>query len=604
MSEKNRSTAHKFQIGYKKLKKLDLAKMEEQYNGSDPDIDYNPFRISNLQAYNPIYNRFFQMDETNYNMITLNNKFLAYDMKTVYYDNTKIEKNIHIKFSPILNPLHFLIGKYDLNNENYKTLPKYNSDTSSCLAKIIDMNNSSYTDAFFSYLSSMLSETHAWTPGVEYYGSYLGVQQKFKLDIMDDFSYVNDTSFFLDNIGKRFEIDENIKILLNSNPSAGSRNNRMKINITDELDNIDLEIDTLNIVSEPESVVNNETPVLVEDLLVQNDQNIELNTYNDVDDEDDEDDDDSKESNSEEEDDEEGDDDEEEEEDDDDEEGDEEGDDDDDEELWETTTSSSSSQSSFQEEQKLFCYLHEFPVQLIFQEKCKDTLDSLLMSREISEESLTSALFQIIMILITYQKAFDFTHNDLHTNNIMFIDTDEPYLYYKFENIIYKVPTFGRIFKMIDFGRAIYRFNNKIFCSDSFAPGNDAHTQYNCEPYMNENKPRIDPNPSFDLTRLGCSIYDFIFDDPEPETFVSEIHKIIYDWCTDDNNKSVVYKKTGQERYPGFKLYKMIARTVHKHVPKDQLKRPLFSAYAVSTAEMNSHIINIDAIPRYISSDK
>ena len=31
-----------------------------------------------------------------------------------------------------------------------------------------------------------------------------------------------------------------------------------------------------------------------------------------------------------------------------------------------------------------------------------------------------SILFQILIMLITYQKVFSFTHNDLHTNNIMY----------------------------------------------------------------------------------------------------------------------------------------------------------------------------------------
>ena len=197
----------RFQIGYKKLRKLDLSKMEEQYVNEDTIVDYNPFRINDLQSYNPIYNRFFQIDESNYNQITLNNQYLAHDLKTVYSENGKIEKKIHIKFSPLLNPIHFLIGKYDLNSTVYRTLPKYNSDINSCLAKNIDKNNSSYTDAFFSYLSSMLSETHGFIHSVEYYGSYLGVQQKFKMDVMDDFDYVNDTSYFLDNIGKKFDVD-------------------------------------------------------------------------------------------------------------------------------------------------------------------------------------------------------------------------------------------------------------------------------------------------------------------------------------------------------------------------------------------------------------
>jgi hypothetical protein len=584
-SPNHKTQMTKFQIGYKKLKKLDLSKMENQYQIEDPTIDYNPFKISGLQAYNPIYNRFFQMDETNYNMITLNNRCLVHDLKTVYAENEKLDRNIHIKFSPLLNPIHFLIGKYDLNKEVYKTLPKYDSDPSMCLPKNLDVNNSSYTDAFFSYLSSMLSENHGWIHGVEYYGSYLGIQNKFKIDIMDDFDFVNDSSYFLDNVGKRFEIDENTKMMLNGYQGSGSRNNRIKINILGESDNIDLEIDNVEV----DALIIDEMPILVDEMpiLVVDESEISLNEpMDDLSSDNSSSDNSSSDDSSSE--------------------GSSSSSDDSslNEDNWETDSASSSSPSSNQEEQKLFCYLHDFPIQLIFQEKCKATFDSLLL-HNIPDDELTSALFQVIMILITYQKAFDFTHNDLHTNNIMFIETVEPYLYYCFEHIYYKVPTFGRIFKLIDFGRAIYRFDGKLFCSDSFSPNNDAHSQYNCEPYMNENKPRIDPNPSFDLTRLGCSIYDFIFDDPKLSENLSEIHKIVRDWCLDDTGKSVVYKKAGQERYPGFKLYKMIARTVHKHIPKDQLKRPLFAAYSITAnEEIKTAALNIDLFPKYIVSEK
>ena len=44
---------------------------------------------------------------------------------------------------------------------------------------------------------------------------------------------------------------------------------------------------------------------------------------------------------------------------------------------------------------------------------------------------------------------FDFTHNDLHTSNIMFKKTDKQYLYYKYDKIHYKVPTFGKIWRQI-----------------------------------------------------------------------------------------------------------------------------------------------------------
>ena len=211
------------------------------------------------------------------------------------------------------------------------------------------------------------------------------------------------------------------------------------------------------------------------------------------------------------------------------------------------------------------------------------------------------------MTLIIYQKAFHFTHNDLHTNNIMYINTDIEYLHYEYNNKKYRVPTYGRIYKIIDFGRSIYKFQNHLFCSDSFMPGGDASTQYNFGPFFNEKKPRLDPNYSFDLCRLGCSIYDFIIEDDDEYRDLDDFQKLIYKWCLDDNNKSVLYKKNGEERYKDFKLYKMIARTVHNHVPHDQLDEPLFAGYQITMKQWNklkpeqkTHYLNIDDIPCYV----
>ena len=41
----------------------------------------------------------------------------------------------------------------------------------------------------------------------------------------------------------------------------------------------------------------------------------------------------------------------------------------------------------------------------------------------------------------------------------------------------------------------------------------------------------------------------------------------------------MLYKGNGVDRYPEFKLYKMIARCVHNHTPRAQLERPEFDAY-------------------------
>jgi hypothetical protein len=155
---------------------------------------------------------------------------------------------------------------------------------------------------------------------------------------------------------------------------------------------------------------------------------------------------------------------------------------------------------------------------------------------------------------------------------------------------------------MIDFGRAIYKFNGKLFCSDSFQPGGDAATQYNTEPYFNDKKPRLEPNYSFDLCRLACSIFDYIIEDLDVLDDYDNcppIVKLINEWCIDDNGINILYKNNGTERYPDFKLYKMIARCVHNHTPQAQLERPEFKHFMISKNKLPADqiVINIDEIP-------
>ena len=180
----------------------------------------------------------------------------------------------------------------------------------------------------------------------------------------------------------------------------------------------------------------------------------------------------------------------------------------------------------------------------------------------------------------------------------MYIKTDKKFLYYRFDNKVYKVPTFGKIYKIIDFGRGVYHFNGNIFCSDSFAKDGDAVTQYNCEPFFNEKRPILDPNTSFDLCRLGSSLFDFVTDIDDDENELDEVQQTIKRWCEDDNGKNILYKKNGQERYPNFKLYKMIARTVHHHTPEAQLEYDIFKQYLTENcADGLEELIDIDNLP-------
>ena len=63
----------------------------------------------------------------------------------------------------------------------------------------------------------------------------------------------------------------------------------------------------------------------------------------------------------------------------------------------------------------------------------------------------------------------------------------------------------------------------------------------------------------------------------------------------DDKGRNILYKNNGEERYPEFKLYKMIARTVHNHTPEKAMEHIFFSNYRVGRKKIKKQkVINID----------
>ena len=500
--------------------------------------------VSGAQNYIPIYSRFFSLNATNWNSINLENNNELIHIHDCDYNKatatlaTNVKTSIFLKYSPLLDPLKYLNGKYT----NYDfTLPGLTGN----FPKLMEVHNSAYIDSFFSYLSSQLLSKQ-FIHGIGFYGSYLGIKRNFKYSIEDEIEQLHNSTFFYENNNKLFTLNKEID-------TPPSQKNRQKLVIEDEcIDLVFEDIDCSNAKEKEKEPTQLEQPLetktntntnteieIVEDISVIDKK--ELDCMSDTS---------SKSSNT-------------------------------DEGEWETDDSSDSDSDC--ELFGLHAIIHQFPVQIIALEQCKDTLDSLLVEC-IPPEEIASALMQVIMTLIMYQNVFQFTHNDLHTNNIMFVETTEPYLYYTYKNIHYKVPTYGRIYKIIDFGRAIYTYDGKTFVSDSFHPDGDAATQYNMEPFLDSSKPVLEPNYSFDLCRLACSMLDIIPDD-------TPVYELVEEWCLDDKQRNVLYKKNGEERYPDFKLYKMIARTVHDHIPELQLQKPIFQKYIV--AEKNKNAIQI-----------
>ncbi len=614
-------------INYQKRKNSELFKGLE-----------NPSSLflSKTQNYIPIYNRFFSLNDTNYNSINLNHKWYissineddknedANNSEDSHNDYNKLyscriknintnkvkDKDVFFKLAPLLDPFKYLIGKYN-NDDKILNLPSINSDETQCNSKILDMNNSAYVDGLFLFLSSNLIYDNNFQHGVDYYGSFLAIKNNFVLNIYDDIDYLNNSDFFNKNKNSLFKVDDydhlfqfqneetKLKPLkiehnssIKSNISIKSLDNEIfedmfnddnkLVNLEDlkggdfaeliDITNSNMTNDNDNKVSlKSNSTCSSRTSYTIDgendekcdnccDPLLEkvndndnDNDNISGEDTNEIDDTE-----------------------------------------------WVDEDSNALEDDDSFEEERINAIIPEFPVQVICMEFCENTFDDLILSNDLKEEEWMSAFMQIIMILITYQKSFAFTHNDLHSNNVMYNYTDKKFIYYCYKKQYYKVPTFGRIFKIIDFGRSIYKYNGKLFCSDSFQIGNDAATQYNTEPYFNEKKPRLEPNYSFDLCRLACSIFDYVVEDMSEVkdlTKCDPVKRLIVEWCLDDKGINVLYKNNGQDRYPDFKLYKMIARCVHNHTPQAQLERPEFKAYTNFKGTIPNDVIDIDKIP-------
>lgn len=669
------------------------------------------------------------------------------------------------KYSPILDPVRYMIGKYSkYDTTRLSTLPVHaeydginapdtpKPDYFPLIQKMYRANNTAYVDAFFSYLSSKLLNTYYFPHGIEFFGCYLGIKRKLRINISDDIEYLRESKYFMTHAGKGFHIENEYHAHM---MNFDTRNNKMRIVFKDDhleessegvkasdacgvtlpataasgagagagisadthsvisVDSVEefTDIFTTEVATEtatetplppPNTSTSTTIPSSEFDSFVEHVSNpqdssnhIDFNfdslpriasSNNKV------------------------------------QGGGRDGGGDGDDATSQissgsdcssrsshTTTSveltenrvggkngeehptsdghhhtsnsggsggsgthsgsvSKDSDYSTATEDVVCAVLDDFPVAVIAQEKLVGTLDSLVVHPKIqwNAPEWASMLFQIVATLTAYQRVFDFTHNDLHTNNVMYVKTDEPNLFYKIGGEFYRVPTFGRVYKIIDFGRAIYRFMGRTICSDSFYPDGDASTQYNFGPFLNDKMPVIEPNKSFDLCRFACSLYDILFDTDESESGEdedlegerekekereegggdgSETHSvhhstepteqsdydssdsgdsgdsgsssdgassettseedpmdaicdIVEAWCMDDSNGHIMYKSSGEERYPGFKLYKMIARRVHNHVPSKQFKHDAFQWFKIQRNKLppKAQVIDVDAM--------
>ena len=270
-------------------------------------------------------------------------------------------------------------------------------------------------------------------------------------------------------------------------------------------------------------------------------------------------------------------------------------------------TSSEGSDESVELDLDICLEIPNMPVILIYQEAQEGVMDNLLDEDEIDEHKRGSQgwearwiawLFQVISVLSFLQNAICFTHNDLHSNNILWRKTDKKFLFYKAKDgTIWRVPTFGKIFTVIDFGRSIFRLGKHLWVSDDHWPDQEAGDQYNFGPFFDHTLPKNPPNPSFDLCRLSVSLLDGLFDKAPPKkkgkgvSIMSQedtwkvyetnspLYNLLWSWTVNKDGHTIYEDKNGDEKYEGFDLYVRIAHDIHNAVPKDQIHKPAFSQF-------------------------
>jgi hypothetical protein len=213
--------------------------------------------------------------------------------------------------------------------------------------------------------------------------------------------------------------------------------------------------------------------------------------------------------------------------------------------------------------------LSNVPVQLTVMERCAGTLYQLMCLNPDTRKHF-AWVCQVVFALLFAQRTFGFVHNDLHANNIMYVETDKEFLWYKVEDKVYRVPTYGYVMKIIDFERGTGSVrvtgmkHAKFFMSDHFSPIDEASGQYNIDPFHVTGIESIKPNPSFDCVRLATSLFwDLFPEGPSHLEYASNpLFQLLMRWLTLPDGTSIFFgKKTVKhDRFHGFHLYKAIAR--------------------------------------------
>jgi len=446
--------------------------------------------------------------------------------------------DIHRKTTMILSPFKTMKGKYSAPG-----LPKPAETARSYSEQMQSPHTAAYVGALASSILSSSDCSHF--PRV--YGVYAAMATKHEVNISDDYEELCDRKWFVDNIGKTFELR------LRGEGGDGfthTRGQRVAVQVGEEID-LDTEDVVVETVAEP----------VVEDVV----EEYELPSDSEH----------SEDSES------------------------------DDEDVYDILSCDCTEKSeedaddeSMEDDEFAWATFTDVPVVTTVMEKCSGTFYDLIKTTE-DPQKHTAWVAQIVFALAYAQRNFGFIHNDLHGNNVMYVQTGEEFLFYRHHGATYRVPTYGILIKLIDFDRATFSVKltgmkePRFFMSSQFKPDEEAGGQYNLEPHYDHKSPRIPLNPSFDLARFASSMFWDLFPEGPAQKTEHPLFEMFKHWTTLPDGSSVIFRKKGDnhDRYHGFDLYKAITRYLKESaVPRKELAK--FSQY-ITTAPVAAKVLVI-----------
>lgn len=566
----------------KKLQQQEFRTREisQKENESFPDVSHlqrqfpvmNYISTSPIQSTSELASSYFICDWTSKKEKTSN---YMTGIRQSVHSNQKEPCRVFVKTIHLLHPIDYMKGKYV--QPYHSLLPHPSPSWKNTVAKLQSRYNQAYIDTFANYLLSQFREEDILPHFVLYYGSMNGMSQSYRYNLSGEYdTYCNYKWFW-----KGLKSHHARLTLSQEDPSL--QDNTRYHELYHEITSCPFSEEELNTLSESDSDCESESDSdcesihseLNEDIICELDeiQSItsmsSLDTLESLDEEQETEEETEEETDSEE------------------------------------SDSSCSLSSLFDVD--VYLDIPNLPVIMVLQEAQEGVMDDLLMEEELDghprgsqgwEGRWLAWIFQIIATLSFLQHHLNFTHNDLHSNNVLWRKTEKRFIYYRIaDGSVWRVPTFGKIFSIIDFGRSIFRVGRMEWISDDHWPNQDAGDQYNYGPFYDASKPKVKPNPSFDLCRLSVSMIDGLFDEyPEKKKgknvpLLSEegswkmyetkspLFNLLWSWTVDDAGRTIYETEEGEEKYDGFDLYIRIAQDIHSAVPKEQLHRSIFRPF-------------------------